>query len=225
MSKISVVVCAKDEEKYIENCLKALKVQLVPCEIIVVDGHSKDNTVNISRKYTNKIVFDSGRGISDARNTGWKEASCEVVAYCDSDSIPPPDWTKKILGLIDEKYCISGPVVSYDGKELSRIKMKMWGELLPRFMAFFGYHNVWGANMAFKRKILKSYRFRLRFLEDYEIGRRLNKTGKVLFCKDLKMPVSSRRFRKGFHRTCVKYYVREILMRKMGKTPTTGYFK
>lgn len=224
--KLSVVVCTLNEEKYVENCLKLLAKQEVPCEIVLVDAHSKDNTVKIARKYADKIVYDHGKGLSDARNVGWKNASCEIVAYCDCDSLPPKDWTKNILKLIEGQYCASGPIFPYDGKFLNRISMNLWANLFPRFMSKIGYQSVWGANMAFTKSILKKYPFRFKFLEDYDMGIRLRKTFKVKFHKDMKLPVSSRRFDRGFNRICIKYYIREWFKRKLGltKRSATGYF-
>jgi len=222
--KISVVVLTKNEENYIENCLRCLKNQEVPCEIIVVDAHSTDNTVKIAKKYADKIVYDNGGGISDARNVGWKNASCDIVAYCDADSLPPRDWTKKILKHIKNYYCISGPLIAYDGGLWMKICFRVWADLFPRFLSKFFYNNVWGANMAFKKFILKKYPFRLKFLEDYDIGERLRNTGKVKFVGELKLPVSSRRFEKGFVRTCIKYYIVEWLKRKVFRKYTTGYY-
>ncbi|UCG95326.1 MAG: glycosyltransferase [archaeon] len=223
--KISVVVCTKNEEKYIGQCLKHLVMEDVPCEIIVVDARSTDNTLKIARKYADKIVFDHGGGISDARNVGWKNASSEIVAYCDCDSIPPKDWTRRILQEIKGLYCVSGPIISYDGSISMKIKFFLWGSLFPRVMSKLGYHSVWGANMAFRKSILKKYPFRFRFLEDYDMGVRLRKTFKVRFCSSLKLPVSSRRFKEGFGRICIKYYIREWLGRKTRRSSTTGYFK
>jgi len=224
MKKISVVVCAKNEEKYIENCLKCLASQEIPCEIVVVDGHSKDKTIEISKKYANKIVFDHGKGISDARNVGFETASCEIVAYCDADSLPPKNWTKKILEHMEGKYCVSGPLIPYDGSLITKINMNVWANFYPRIMSKLGYQNVWGANMAFRKTILKNYPFKVRFLEDYDIGIRLRKTFKIKFYGDLKLPTSSRRFENGFIRTCIKYYIREWINRKLKNKTTTGYY-
>ncbi len=222
--KISVVVLTKNEEKYIENCLKCLRNQEIPCEIIVVDGHSTDNTIKIARKYADKIVYDHGKGISDARNVGWRNASCDIVAYCDADTLPPRDWTKKILKHIKGRYCVSGPLVSYDGNLWMKICFRMWADIFPRFLSKFGYNNVWGANMAFQKPVLKKFPFRLKFLEDYDMGKRLRKTGKVKFIGELKLSVSSRRFKNGFIRTCIKYYIREWFKRKILKKYSTGYY-
>lgn len=222
--KISVVVCTKNEEKYVEPCLKCLKEQEVPCEIVVVDAHSTDKTLEIAKKYADKIVFDHGRGISDARNVGWQAASCEIVAYCDCDAIPPGDWTKKIIEKIKGLYCVSGPIIPYDGRIWTKINFNVWSNFYPRIMSKIGYQSVWGANMAFRREILEKYPFKVRFLEDYDIGVRLRETGKVKFFSDLKLPVSSRRFDKGFCRICIKYYVREWINRKIKGRLSTGYF-
>ena len=43
-----VIVCAKNEEKRIKNCLKSLKQNKVD-EIILVDGNSADRTIEISK--------------------------------------------------------------------------------------------------------------------------------------------------------------------------------
>ena len=218
-------MCTKNEEKYIGQCLKCLSSQDTPCEIILVDAHSNDKTVEIAKKYADKIVYDHGKGISDARNVGWKNASCEIVAYCDCDSVPPRDWTKKILAEIEGLYAVSGPIFSYDGTTMMKIKFFLWGDFFPRIMSLIGFQSVWGANMAFRRYILEKYPFRFRFLEDLDMGQRLRKTFKVRFCKNLGLPVSSRRFKDGFNRICIKYYLREWWRRKLRRSSTTGYFK
>lgn len=222
--KISVVVCAKNEEKIIESCLRNLSKQIVRPEIIVVDGWSSDNTVKISKKYA-KVVKDNKKGLGEARNVGWKAAKGDIIAYCDADSRPKKDWAKKICELIEDCDCVSGPLISYDGSRIMKINFKVWADLFPRFLSFFGLNMVWGANMAFKKKILKKYRFRLRFLEDYDIGQRFrNDKKKIKFSKEISLPVSSRRFQEGFCRTCFKYYVIGFLKIKLFGKRDSGYY-
>lgn len=223
--KITVIVCTKNEDKYIGQCLRCLSRQEVPCEIILVDAHSTDKTIDIAKKYADKIVYDHGLGISDARNVGWKNASYDVVAYCDCDSIPPRDWTKKILREINGFYAVSGPIVSYDGTTMLKIKFFLWGSFFPLAMSKMGFQSVWGANMAFQKPVLEKYPFRFRFLEDLDMSQRLRKTFKVRFCKSLRLHVSSRRFNEGFNRICIKYYLREWWRRKLRRSSTAGYFK
>jgi glycosyltransferase involved in cell wall biosynthesis len=205
--KISVVVCTLNEEKYVGACLSRLKKQTIKPEIILVDGHSKDKTVKIAKKYADKILYDHGRGISDARNVGWKAASADVVAYCDCDSKPQLNWTKKILHYIKGRNAVSGPLISYDGTKKLKRDFKLFANLFPRFASKVGYQCIWGANMAFKKKTLRKFPFKLRFLEDFYMSKRLRKTKQNKFISKLTLPVSSRRFKKSFYRDCFKFYI------------------
>ena len=52
---ISVCMIVKDEENFLENCLKSIKD--IADEIIIVDTGSQDSTVEIAKKYTDKVYF------------------------------------------------------------------------------------------------------------------------------------------------------------------------
>jgi glycosyltransferase involved in cell wall biosynthesis len=215
---ISVVVCAKNEEKYIKKCLVCLKKQTMKPEIIVVDGNSTDKTYNIAKKYADKVVHEKkNEGIAKARNLGWKTAKGDIVAYCDADCRPPADWIEKISKLMKDNICIFGPIIPYDAKIEARIGLKVWGDLFLRAISKLDYPCICASNAAFKKEILKKHPFRLNFLEDFDLGNRLRKVGKVKFCKELYMLISARRFKKGFHRTAFKYYLLNYFRLKMGK--------
>ncbi len=95
--KISVVVPAYNEEKFLEACLKSLANQIEkPYEIIVVDNNSTDKTVEIAKKYHAKIVKEPNQGRTPARNAGFNLAKGDVIARTDADTRVPRDWTKKI---------------------------------------------------------------------------------------------------------------------------------
>ncbi len=84
--KISVVIPAKNEEKYIERCLKSFRDQdFNSYEIIVVDGRSSDRTREIARKYA-KVVIQNGFGVSNARNYGADIAKGDVLVFSDADT-------------------------------------------------------------------------------------------------------------------------------------------
>jgi len=220
---ISVVVCAKNEEKYIEACLKALSKQLIKPEIIVVDARSSDNTVSIAKKYADKILYDHGKGISDARNIGWKAANCGIVAYCDADAVPKKDWTKNIAELLEKYDAVSGPLIANDGSRKLGACMKLFADIFPRLASLFGWNLLWGANMAFRKSALEKNPFMLGFLEDYEIGSRLRKSCRVKFSEKIGIPASTRRFEKSFFRTCMKYYALNFIKIKFMKKDAGGY--
>ncbi len=228
MTQISVVVCTKNEEEMIEGCLQSLDTQEVRPEIIVVDAHSEDRTRPIAQKYADQILFDLGGGISEARNIGWKASHHPVVAFCDADCLPPRQWTRNILSLMTPDVIgVSGPLVAYDGDTTTRLNIRIWADGFPRMLSWLGYHSVWGANMGFRRSILEKYPFRLRFLEDYDIGQRLRHSheGHLRFDPLISMPMSSRRFKEGFYETALQFYVRTFLLMKLfHRYDFSGYY-
>ncbi|AEX84529.1 glycosyl transferase [Marinitoga piezophila KA3] len=81
---ISACIMAKNEEQNITRCLESIKDFCD--EIIFVDTGSTDNTVEIAKKYTDKIYFFPWNGnFSDARNETLKYATSEWVFIVDAD--------------------------------------------------------------------------------------------------------------------------------------------
>ncbi len=84
MLPVSVCMIAKNEDNHIEECLKRLR----PCkfEIVVVDTGSVDRTVEIARKYTDKVFhFAWCDDFSAARNFSIQQASNDWVLVIDCD--------------------------------------------------------------------------------------------------------------------------------------------
>ena len=76
--EISAVVCSLNAESLIQKCLESL-VESNVGEIILVDGNSSDRTVELAKKFTNKIFKDPGKGLAFARNLGIKNATKDLI--------------------------------------------------------------------------------------------------------------------------------------------------
>jgi len=85
---LSVVTITRNAEKTLENTLRSIKTNN-PAEMIVVDGNSTDSTLEIARKYTDRIYSDGGRGMGYASQLGAEKATQEFVAFIDSDVTLP----------------------------------------------------------------------------------------------------------------------------------------
>lgn len=95
---VSFCIATKNNEDTIEKCLNSVVNQNYPhIEIIIIDGYSKDNTLNIAKKYPVKILYDSGT-YGSACQTGIENATGEIIALFDSDLIiPHRDWLKNAI--------------------------------------------------------------------------------------------------------------------------------
>lgn len=79
---ISALVLTKNDAPLLEDCLKQLDfVQ----EIIVLDQQSADNTAEVARRFTDKIIKTASRNFSKNRNTLAQKAKCSWLLYLDTD--------------------------------------------------------------------------------------------------------------------------------------------
>jgi len=156
--KVSVVIPAYNEEKYIKDCLTNLiNQEEKPDEIIVVDNLSKDNTAEIVKKFDVTLIEARSQGIAQARDRGFNAAKNEIIARCDSDSIVPPDWIKKIKKNFANKNIdgLVGPIVYYD----LPLKSTIYAKIFIHFMNIIqGHHTIIGNNMAISKTIWEKIR-------------------------------------------------------------------
>lgn len=82
--KISAVVCILNEEKRLEDCLFLLSKNN-PDEIIVVDGGSTDKSLEIAKKYTDKIIESKNSNLTRDRQKGVDAAKNTYIAMIDAD--------------------------------------------------------------------------------------------------------------------------------------------
>ena len=81
---ISVLICAKNEEKRIRACIESV-IKENPNEIILVDGDSTDSTVEIAKSYGVKVIESKNSNLTRDRQIGIDSCTNELVAMIDSD--------------------------------------------------------------------------------------------------------------------------------------------
>ena len=85
---LSIVMMVKNEEKYLDKTLFALNDlrRDIDSELIILDTGSNDNTVEIAKKYTDKVYFAKwNNNFADMRNISISYASGEWVLILDAD--------------------------------------------------------------------------------------------------------------------------------------------
>ncbi len=105
---ISVIVPVYKVEAYIRRCVDSILAQSYRnIEIILVDDGTPDNSGAICDEYAAsdarvKVIHQKNMGLSEARNSGMREASGEYFCFIDSDDFVHPDYCGGLLGLARE---------------------------------------------------------------------------------------------------------------------------
>lgn len=92
MPFISIIIPTLREEQFLERTLENLKSLTLPHEIIITDGGSTDGTLDIARRYTDKIVVwthPKRQTFGEAKNSGAALATGKYLVFIDADVIIP----------------------------------------------------------------------------------------------------------------------------------------
>jgi glycosyltransferase involved in cell wall biosynthesis len=165
---VSVIVCAHNEEVYIEQCLQSLYSQ--SCgnknyEIIVINDYSTDKTDSIIKGFINdrsevkgpEITYKTlhHSGLSVARNTGIELSSGDIVAFIDGDAVAMFNWVEEIYKYFDniaDNAIIGGPI------ELLNTESDFAKLIYNSFQSLDINSNkaIYGTNMAFTKSLFDS---------------------------------------------------------------------
>lgn len=122
---ISIITITYNSGKTLEETINSIIGQDYPrLEYVIIDGGSKDNTLDIVQKYRDRIavvVSEPDKGISDAFNKGIRNASGEIIGIINSDDILLPGTLKKVANHYSKEIDV------YSGN------VKMWNDQTDTF--------------------------------------------------------------------------------------------
>lgn len=102
VSKVSIVIPTKNEAFGLRKIIRSVKPYAK--EIIVVDGHSIDQTQGIAKSEGAVYILDNGVGRGDAVRLGIKKATGEIIVFFDADgSHEAKDIPKIIKPVLENK--------------------------------------------------------------------------------------------------------------------------
>ncbi len=221
--RVSVAVPAYNEESVLGACLKSLRNQTVPCEIVVCDNNSTDGTYDIARKYADKVVRERRQGVAHAFNAASKAASGELIAFTGADCVVPEDWIEKFIpGFRDPRVIACfGPVHSTGRSYRRALKYySIFDRVIVRLKITWGISD---ANMVIRKKVLEKVGYfdpNVQMMEDSHLMRRIRRYGTFRFFRDNAVRTSPRKFEKeGARRIFLDYFAALVLLKLTGKLP------
>ena len=229
--RVSVVIPARNEERWLPRCLRSLARQLrPPDEVIVVDNGSSDGTAQVARAFGCRVVWEPVPGVGRARAAGCRAATGEVIATTDADTVVPRQWVATIAATLAARsgcVAVTGPWLLADGPAWQRWSVAVHGRLLQRGFAFLAppLVNLSGCNSAFRAAAywaVGGFRPDLHLGEDLDLSLRLRALGHVRFCADLVVHTSARRLTHSFLGTLGRYTwdtARQLTPYLLGRRP------
>jgi glycosyltransferase involved in cell wall biosynthesis len=215
--RISVVIPAYNEERYIGACLESLMKQTKkPFEIIVVNNNSTDKTVEIAKSFEGvRVIEVKVQGIAPTRNAGFNAARSEIIARTDADTVVSEDWIETIILNFKEKHtiAITGPALlgEYAGSEMvTKIQEFIFFNISRLIL----HHNaIYGLNLALRRKYWHKVQYEVcthdsTIHEDLDLAIHLNKFGDIKFVPDLLVKTSGRRITSNFTSILFEYNIK-----------------
>ena len=138
---ISIVTPSLDQEPYIEETIRSVLLQGYPnIQYIIIDGGSKDKSLEIIRKYEHWIdywVSEPDKGQGHAINKGFTKASGQLFAYINSDDLYEPNAFYSVaIHLLrnNDLQLIAGECVVFNEKSIKRIIKPWWPMSLSYFI-------------------------------------------------------------------------------------------
>lgn len=156
--KISIITVCKNSERTIEQTIQSVISQDYDnIEYIIIDGCSTDRTLDIIRRYENRItlwISEPDSGVYDAMNKGIAHATGDIIAFLNSD-----DWyTTGAVSYVANDISQSGALLSCYGVNLCCDgKIQAWKNELSdnpdnlRLTMCYCHQAVFAARMLFER--------------------------------------------------------------------------
>jgi len=167
---ITIITATYNSEKYLEESILSLHNQKFSnYEHIIIDGGSTDKTIDIIKRYENKIAYwcsDNDKGIYDAFNKGMTLAQGNYLGFLNSDD----KYTENALEIL-EKY-----IKNYPEKDFifGSVK-KHWGILhgykpykIYWSWGFYSSHSTGFFIKSNSAKIVGLYNLKYKFSSDYD---------------------------------------------------------
>lgn len=200
-SLVSIILPTYMEERYVEGALYSITNQNIvkafrdKFEIIVVDSHSTDRTVEIAGRYADRVIL-APKGLLTARTLAIERSNGDIVMAVNADSYYAPNFANILLRHFNDKN-----VVGVSG---TRIHQGLTGPLTVLFYTLHPKPIMLGSNSAFLKStfykiggwnlnIDQSKTSELQPEEEERFAKRLAQIGKVVFEPKAPAFTSSRR--------------------------------
>jgi rSAM/selenodomain-associated transferase 2 len=204
---ISIIIPVYNEETHIASTVELIRqrdTEQLVSEIIISDGGSKDNTVNIAALTNSRVVISPQKGRAAQMNYGAHQASGELLYFIHADTVPPLGFSTEIITAFNAGADAGCFMLAFDHDH-------WYLKTLCYFTRFDVGAFRYGDQSLFIRKklFLKSQGFHEDHIvmEDYELVRRIRKGSKFVVLKKPVLTSARKYLENGFYKTQAVFFL------------------
>jgi glycosyltransferase involved in cell wall biosynthesis len=183
---VSIVIPCLNAAWALDRCLSEIAHSDYPSsriELVVIDNGSTDQSVAISKRFTDQIIIDPEANISKLRNLGARSTTGEILVFLDSDCILGKDWLPIAVRYFDDPHIgMVGSTVNNIPENFGWVS-RAWNAHLTRKNGIYDVHWLGSRAIAVRREAFEKaggFDERLATCEDVEFGYALNRYFRIL---------------------------------------------
>ena len=187
MNLVSIITPSYNQASYLEQTIRSVVDQDYPrIEYIVVDGASTDNSIEIIRKYEDRLAYwtsEKDSGQADAINKGLARAKGDILAWLNSDDYYLPNTISAVVKCFEEYPDVVmayGDMLAVDGNGQTINVLKYKQLSLEDLLCFqiIGQPSVFFRGSIFEKTGFLDTSFH--FMLDHHLWIRLAQQGRIL---------------------------------------------
>ncbi|TVR34333.1 MAG: glycosyltransferase [Balneolaceae bacterium] len=175
--KISVIIPVFNEAEILGSTLQQLKQKHRGSvdEILIVDGGSTDNTVQIAAESGAKVLHSKNKGRAAQMNLGARMAKGEVLFFLHADTLPPAGFDRHIINSLEDGADFGSFMLRFDWDH-PLLNLYSWFTQFKTPLIRFGDQGLYARRENFLHA--GCFDERLTVMEDQKIVYQLRKTGR-----------------------------------------------
>ena len=187
MKLVSIITPSYNQAAYLEQTILSVLRQIYPnIEYLVIDGSSKDNSVEIIKKFADRLAYwvsEKDSGQAEAINKGFARANGKILGWLNSDDYYLPNTISAVVKCFEENpdvVMVYGDMLAVNGNGQTINVMKYRRLSLEDLLCFqiIGQSSVFFLRSAIEKTGLLDTNFH--FMLDHHLWIRLAQQGKIL---------------------------------------------